>query len=540
MDKYFEIKNKSDGVYVEVYPSILQGKNVDATEIANKLQELNIEFDINTLINGVENIDKKTLFKISDLPTTESALVEEENKEEEKNFSIYVSNDQMNITIKFFPPTNKDEFKLNLTEIQEELKRIKVAVPVNEELLLEIAKNVEYDKEYIIASGIKVIEAKEAQIEYFFKTEKDLRPEVDEDGNVNYKRLNVVAHVTKGQLLARLIPGEEGVIGKDVFGNEIRPKKVRVVKLKRGKNVSINDEQNELYAEVDGLVKLEFDKVSVNNTLEIPGNIGSSTGDIDFKGSIIINGNVMTGYTVIAKGDIEVLGVVEGAVVESGGNILLHRGIQGMSRSSIKAKGNVIARYIENGDVYAGGCIHSEAILHSNVAAKGEIKVEGKKGMITGGTVRSGTEVYANILGSHMGTITNIEVGIDPILLDEYNELKREYPKLIEDLEKLDQVTVLLNKRKEIDGELDKQKQEMYISAIRNKIVLSNKISLSEKRLEELKVEVERRNSGRVRVRNTVYPGVRVTIGTAKYYVRDEIKFVSMEKDGADVKLTSL
>lgn len=537
MDGYFEIKNMEDGIYIEVFQPKEQGKNVEVSMIAEKLQELNIEYDMNTLINAIENIIEKPLFKISDLPIV---IDTDTQNVEVKNYSIYVSNDQMSVSIKFYPPNKDEKFTINLSDIYEEIKRIKITLPIDEELLLNLSDNVEFNKEYVIATGIKVKEPKEAHIEYYFNTEKDLRPEVDEDGNVNYKRLNIIAHVTKGQLLARLIPGEEGISGKDVFGNEIKPKKVRLVKLRRGKNVCINSDSSELYAEVDGLVKLENDKVSVYDTLEVPGNVGSSTGDINFKGSIVINGSVMTGFTVIAKGDIEILGVVEGAVVESGGNILLHRGIQGMSRSSIKAAGNVIARYIENGDVYAGGMIHSEAILHSNVSAKGEIKVEGKKGMITGGTVRSGTEISANILGSHMGTVTNIEVGIDPIIWDEYNELNKNYPKLLEDLEKLDQITVLLNKRKEIDGELGKQKQEMYVSAVRNKIILSNKITLSEKRIEELKSEVERRNDGRVKVRNTVFPGVRVTIGTAKYYVRDEIKFVCMEKDGADIKLTSL
>ena len=99
---------------------------------------------------------------------------------------------------------------------------------------------------------------------------------------------------------------------------------------------------------------------------------------------------------------------------------------------------------------------------------------------------------------------------------------------------------MLLNKRKELEGELDEKKQEMYVSATRNKIFISNKISVSEKRLEVLKEEVDRRNDGEIIVRNIVYPGTKVTIGNAKQYIRDEMKFVKMIKDGADVKLTSL
>lgn len=540
MDGKFNIMTMEDGIYVEVTPPTDGDKKIDIGDITKELQQKNIEYDITSIIDAMEQIDLQPIFKVAEgVISAESDETSIEEEKEEENFSINISEDQLSVYVRFYPTKNK-EFILNLQAIQENITRLKIVSPINEELLKSLGDNVEYNKDYLIALGTKVIPSKDPEIEYHFKTEKDYRPEVDADGNVNYHKLSVVAHVVKGQLLATLIPGFDGVPGKDVFGNVIVPNKQKFVKLKRGKNVSINAEGSELYAEVDGLVKLEDGKVVVNDSLEIPGNVSSSTGDLEFKGSVVVNGNVMTGYKIVAKGDIEVLGVVEGAIVEAGGNILLHRGIQGMNRCKVKAGGNVIARYIENGEVVAGGMIHSEAILHSIVTAKEEIKVEGKKGMITGGTVRSGTEITANILGSHMGTATNIEVGIDPLVWDEYNELNKEYPKLQNDAEKLDQVITLLNKRKEIEGELDQQKKDMYISATRNKIILSNKISQTEKRLEELKYEVERRNDGKIKVRNIVYPGVRITIGTAKYFVRDEIKYVCMYKEGADVKLTSL
>jgi uncharacterized protein (DUF342 family) len=174
------------------------------------------------------------------------------------------------------------------------------------------------------------------------------------------------------------------------------------------------------------------------------------------------------------------------------------------------------------------------------VSAKDEIVVEGKKGMISGGTVRSGVSIKTNILGSHMGTVTNVEVGIDPFIWEEYNDLVKDLPKMKLEAQKLEQIIVLLNKRKELEGNLDEQKQEMYVSATRNKIFVSNKIAVSEKRHEILKEEVGRRNDGQIIVRNIVYPGTRITIGNAKYHVRDEMKFVKMIKDGADVKLTAL
>ncbi len=535
MDGSFKVNKKEDGYYIEVKMPDNDGKKVEVGEITKLLQEENIDYDISMLIDVLENSTEDIEIKINDLVET----VEVEEETNEKNFNLYVSEDRMRAYVRFYA-TKNSEFKMDIESILDDIRRFKITATVDEELLNSLQNNVDFNKDYTIAIGKNVVQPKEPEITYHFKTEKDFRPEVDEDGNVNYHKISVVAHVEKGQLLATLTPGIEGIPGYDVYGNVIVPLKQKIIRLKRGKNVIVNDDGTELFADADGLVKLEDGKVVVNDSLDVPGNVGTSTGDLEFKGSVVVNGNVMTGFSIKAKGDIEVLGVVEGAVVEAGGNILLHRGIQGMNRCKVSAGGDVMARYIENGEVFAGGSIHSEAILHSNVSAKGEIKVEGKKGMITGGNVRAGTEITANILGSHMGTSTNIEVGIDPAQWDEYNDLLKEYPKLQADAEKLEQVLALLNKRKEIDGELDEQKKEMYISATRNKIILTNKISQAEKRIEELKVEVERRNDGKIKVRNTIYPGVRITIGTAKYFVRDEIKYVSMYKEGADVKLTSL
>jgi len=37
-----------------------------------------------------------------------------------------------------------------------------------------------------------------------------------------------------------------------------------------------------------------------------------------------------------------------------------------------------------------------------------------------------------------------------------------------------------------------------------------------------------------------LYPGVKVSIGSVSSYVKDELKYVRMVKDGADIKMSSL
>jgi uncharacterized protein (DUF342 family) len=139
-----------------------------------------------------------------------------------------------------------------------------------------------------------------------------------------------------------------------------------------------------------------------------------------------------------------------------------------------------------------------------------------------------------------MGTATEIEVGIDPIMLDEYNELNKTLPKIKQEAEKLGKIILLLNKRKEMTGKIDTKKAEMYKSAVRNKIFLINEITASQKKLDELREEVENRNTGTVRCTGVLHAGVRIGIGNSYYHVKEEIKYVRLYNDGEDINLTSL
>ena len=180
---------------------------------------------------------------------------------------------------------------------------------------------------------------------------------------------------------------------------------------------------------------------------EVPANVDTSTGDIEYEGNVLVHGNVLAGFSITAKGDIVVEGVVEGANLCAGGHIILKRGIQGMDRGVLKANGNISSRFIERATVEAGGYVSADAIMHSNVSAKGDITVDGKKGYITGGTIRSGSLVSAKTIGSSMGTNTNIEVGIEPAIISEYHELGKEQETLKEEQEKNLQILMALAKR---------------------------------------------------------------------------------------------
>ena len=134
-----------------------------------------------------------------------------------------------------------------------------------------------------------------------------------------------------------------------------------------GKNIELTEDGLQLISLVDGHATLEGDRVFVSDNYDVPADVDNSTGDIEYNGSVTIKGNVRTGFSVHANGNVEIFGVVEGASIYADGDIILHRGIQGMGKGKLVCKGNLISKFIESADVSAEGYIETDTILHSNV-----------------------------------------------------------------------------------------------------------------------------------------------------------------------------
>jgi uncharacterized protein (DUF342 family) len=321
------------------------------------------------------------------------------------------------------------------------------------------------------------------------------------------------------------------------MGGILRPKQVKNFPFKVGKNVYLSEDKLQAFAGADGHFVLEDEKIVVYDTYVIEGDVDTSTGNVIFEGSVKVKGGVRAGYEINATGDIEVIGIVEGAKLISGGSIILSKGIQGMNRGVLDAKGNIIAKFIENTNVRTGGDLHTESILHSTVYASGEIVCAGKKGLISGGDLRSGTQITAKIVGSNMGTTTKLEVGLDPMIIENFNRLSKEIPQEQEELLKIDQIISFLNKRKEQLGTLEPDKLVLLQKSTQNKIILATKIKGLTAEYEKVVEQIENKNDGKVKISSVAYPGVLIVIGNIKYFVRDEIKYSQFVRDGADIRI---
>src|SRR5690606_1234944 len=111
---------------------------------------------------------------------------------------------------------------------------------------------------------------------------------------------------------------------------------------------------------------------------------------------------------------------VEGADIESEGNIEITGGILAGNKGKIKAKHSLRWSFIQDATVEVGeDVIVSQSIMHSVVRAGRSIICDQSKGLIVGGLIQAGVSVVAKTIGSGMSTVTSVEVGVSPQLREE-------------------------------------------------------------------------------------------------------------------------
>jgi len=315
-----------------------------------------------------------------------------------------------------------------------------------------------------IATGKPAINGKDAFIKPLVESAQAriLRPKKLDDGSVDMRDLGDISCVKVGDSLVEKIPLTQGIKGYTVLASPLIPIPGNDIELAIGEGTSISpDNKNLLVSNRVGLPKVINNGMEVDEIYKIK-EVNISTGNINFTGSVIIDGDVNEGMKVIASGDITVGGFVESASLESGGDITISGGIIGRKHDvekttitdiamsvSLKAKGNIYAKYGQYSHITCAQDVRIEnQLLHSIMDIKGRLwvgKVEQANGKLIGGYSKVGSSVHAGIIGATAGsnTIINFEHKIlsfkeninqiDVLLKDESdktNELKNAINKL--------------------------------------------------------------------------------------------------------------
>ncbi|MDW5300020.1 MAG: FapA family protein [Sedimentibacter sp.] len=435
------------------------------------------------------------------------------------------------------------EAEVCFEEVMQYLEEQGIVYGIRENEIKEYCKNKEYSKELIAACGKEPENGIDAKLIYDFDISKEFKFEEKEDGSIDFHNLNNIINVKKDDVLCHIIPAQDGIEGIDVYGKTINYKKGRNVSFNNGNNTYISLDGLKLLASTDGSVEFSNDRVYVESVYRV-NNVDNGTGNIDFIGNVVVNGDVKAGFSVTSKGDIKIRGMVEGAYIKAGGDVVISKGMNGMGKGTIYAKGNITSKYIENASIVSDESVYAEALINSDVSAKESIILRGSNAAIIGGTCQAEQTIYAKTIGNKTNTETNVILN-----LTEYQQQQKEYAlkrKLNQQLEK-----ELINKNKEIK-EID-EKNEIIVNSgmdINNKnavkkqlivmkIKVNNEIEEIKRQLEDT-VPIDNIANHKIICKGIMYSNTRIAIGWMKYKVRQDISYSKIYNDGNDISIVPL
>ncbi len=227
--------------------------------------------------------------------------------------------------------------------------------------------------------------------------------------------LGTLKTVEEGALLAEKTPATTGREGVDLFGKPAKAAPGKDVKLLSAGNAKVSEDGLRCTAETSGVVTLVgVNKIGVFQHYAVPGDVDYSTGNLTMDGTVEVKGWIRSGFSVQASGDIFVGRGIEDARVEAGANIEVNGGIMGGESTTVRAGGDIKARFLESTKIAAGNnVIVNESIIRSNVSAGGRVEATSGKGCIIGGTTIGIKGVEAKKLGSIGGAVTLVSAGID-------------------------------------------------------------------------------------------------------------------------------
>ena len=453
--------------------------------------------------------------------------------EKDAKISVTLSKDKMSAMITIEPPFFSKPWP-TAEQIKKALAASGVKVGISDDAINSLLARQIANEPIAVAEGVPPVEGKDAYIELIKDPDKPF--EVRDDEKIDFWSRSTIVTVHPGQEIAVKHPLENGKNGIDVTGAVAKAQKVKNIEFSFGDGLARDEENNLLLiATAEGQLKKEHGgRLVVLPELDIHQDIDFGVGSIDFTGAVKVHGSVREGFHVVAQGNIEIFGPVEGSDIDSQGVVIIHGGVRGMGKGTVRANGDISLNFVDQATIRSNGTIlANNAILHSNLYAQRAVMALGrsKQSQIAGGRIEAGLEVSCNILGSEMGTKTEIVVGLPPEMLEKRKIFTNEIKRFEENLERVEPNLALL-KKLEAEGQLDDKKRAMMMDLTKMKFQLQASRDSMQAELDALLEQLELvKDKGIVRVKDTCYPGVVISIRGLSYSVKEPCKFTGFIAD---------
>jgi len=528
----FQIKNENNHAVLSVYKAGKNGKPVTRQDVFQRLKLFNIEgYDRSQVEVIVANADGK------DHPI---AAWTGGNPVDSK-LDIEISPDKMEAYIIIYPALHGGN-TLKKEDVIQSLKSNGVFFGLKEDVISHLLDNQKFFIKTLVAQGVKPTPTINGYIKVFFEPHNKPNLHEDEKGRVDFKDIQVIKNTKTGEILAERIDPKPGTAGKNVFSEEVPIDKPIEGTWKIGANCELSEDSKKLKASIAGRPILERDgTIRVDEVCYLE-NVDYSTGNVDFPGTIIVDGTVADNFTLRTKGSLIIKKSVGRVFLYADRDIVLSGGVMGRNGGVIESKADVYARFVEQGNIKAGKSIFiEEASMHSELVAGDSITIKGGRGELIGGEAIAGKMISVSKLGAVVETRTELIVGLPPEILEELRKMKEEILSQEEILKKVKQsMSKLIDPKKE--NTPDEKQMLIKLYEVEKKYI--DLLANTKTQYETLVVSYEPAGSAYVEVEKSLFPKVAINLGKGKIY-NSELKtyngrcFIYNNEDGIPTRTTT-
>lgn len=472
---------------------------------AKQMQEIRLGMEAGLDVSGyaslmytakdMKNMRRKLQEEIDAVPVHEEVVEAVQDW-----FVVTISEDEMEA---YLMCTHRPK-NASVDAVLEELKKQGITKGIDRDAIEQALKQIAENKQMKIASGRPAEDGKDGWYEYFFRTEVVRTPKHLEDGRVDYQNIEWFETVEENQKLVYYHKAENGTFGYTVTGVLLKPHKGKDLPMLRGSGYYLEDDGKTYHASMNGRIELRENQLIISRLFEFD-EITMATGNVDVDGNVHIKGQVGGKTLVRATGDIVIDGFVEGAVIESGANIVLRNGVNASNQGSIYAKEKIVGRFFETANVRCDGDIYADYSMDSQIFAKGQIVFSGSKGILVGGRTEAEKGISAYSIGNAAGSLTTILFGTS-------RETRRIMKEQIEKMSGVQREIDIFTKSYE---DLQKKYAPEILNGMELYLKLENAIYTKETELKQLRGEQEQllarireSDQAEVRVRGNLYEGV--------------------------------
>lgn len=407
---------------------------------------------------------------------------------------------------------------------------------IDEERLAAMAAEPAFNTPQVVAQGQSAQDGTDEAVTYHFPVGEQEKVKEIEGGALDYRNIDTFNNYPAGEMLAEKSAATVGHNGFNVRGDELKARDGKSVGLKVGKGAKLSDDGMSVVSEIAGHACLVGDRISVLDTIEVAENLDFAVGNIDFVGNVRIRGDVMPGFNINAKGDIEIGGNVEKATITCGGNLEIRGNVFGYQDTLIEVTGDATIKAIDLAEVRVHGNLTvNNYIRHSQVWVGGSLELSGQKGQIVAGEAHAYQGITSPFIGNSMATLTKLTVGTNPLISNQIADLQRQRDEIEQNLRQTRTALDILRKRAALgSGPVNAKTEEML-----------QKLEATEKhlapQLEELVASISEEQNrsvefkeAKIRVSQVIYPGVIVCFrNRLQYKTQDELQNVAFsEKEG--------